>query len=127
MSDSKILIVPFSTFIERLKGFRENNKEIPIPFFIKEYLDHGNIELDKIHLHLWAESAKIKCEKTTTILTQGGIVEKEISADMIVNYLYQSPLKMLDFLSKPNHACHPENSSDPRPKMPPRIDAQYNA
>ncbi|MCA6222285.1 non-ribosomal peptide synthetase [Photorhabdus antumapuensis] len=85
LCDSKILIVPFLIFIERLKVFSENNKEIPIPFFIKQYLDHKNIELDKIHL--WSESAKIKCEKTTKILTKGGIVEKEISADMIVNYI----------------------------------------
>ncbi|MER2473394.1 amino acid adenylation domain-containing protein [Photorhabdus laumondii] len=91
LCDSKILIVPFSTFIERLKGFRENNKEIPIPFFIKEYLDHKNIELGPVegldNIPLKSKSAKIKCEKTTNILIQGGIVEKEISADMIVNYI----------------------------------------
>ncbi|MDE1487946.1 amino acid adenylation domain-containing protein [Xenorhabdus bovienii] len=85
LCDSKILLVPFSTFIENLKGLRENKKEIPIPYFIKEYLDHSNIELDEIHFK--SKSAKIKCEKTTKILTQGGIVEKEISADMIVNYI----------------------------------------
>ncbi|TYP01255.1 glycine amidinotransferase [Xenorhabdus doucetiae] len=37
--------------------------------------------------------------------------------------IYQSPLKMLDFLSKPDHACNHENSSDTRTKTCPRIDA----
>ncbi|RKE90656.1 hypothetical protein [Xenorhabdus ehlersii] len=32
---------------------------------------------------------------------------------------YQSPLKMLDFLSKSDHACNHENSSDTRTKTRP--------
>ncbi|WP_340619642.1 hypothetical protein [Xenorhabdus siamensis] len=39
------------------------------------------------------------------------------------HYLYQSSLKMLDFLSESDHACNHENSSDTRPKTRPRTDA----
>ncbi|WP_237388508.1 hypothetical protein, partial [Xenorhabdus sp. Sc-CR9] len=57
----------------------------------------------------------------------GSIVAELVSQVSNRHYIYQSPLKMLDFLSKPDHACSHENSSDTRTKTRPRIDARYDS
>ncbi|WP_447878965.1 non-ribosomal peptide synthetase, partial [Serratia fonticola] len=85
LSNSKIHVVSFKVFIDELREAVRNNKNIPIPYFVKEYLDRGDIDSGKVHLK--SESAMIKCESTMSILTKGGVVKNEISDDMIVNYI----------------------------------------
>ncbi|WP_340621155.1 hypothetical protein [Xenorhabdus siamensis] len=53
----------------------------------------------------------------------GGNTEKLLQERTMKVVIYQSSLKMLDFLSESDHACNHENSSDTRPKTRPRTDA----
>lgn len=88
-SDTKIDIVAFDVFIKKLKEAVQENKDIPIPYFIKEYLDRDVIDSEDIYIK--SESVIVKSEKTMRFLTENDVIGNEISNEMLINY-FNNPL-----------------------------------
>ncbi|WP_156979657.1 phage tail fiber protein [Xenorhabdus doucetiae] len=85
---------------------------------------HGGIPHRRTTTALNSSTLMIRCTRMAASRLRHFTVNTRTCLSGSIKFIiYQSPLKMLDFLSKPDHACNHENSSDTRTKTCPRIDA----